>query len=53
VVDPRLRVHGIEHLRVADTSILPQVPGGNSNAPSIMIGDDPGGRAGGLTSPNG
>jgi len=39
VVDPRLRVHGIEHLRVADASIMPQVPGGNTNAPSIMIGD--------------
>ena len=39
VVDPLLRVHGIKGLRVADASIMPQVPGGNTNAPSIMIGE--------------
>lgn len=39
VVDPQLRVHGLSGLRVIDASVMPVIPTGNTNAPSIMIGE--------------
>lgn len=39
VVDATLKVHGVSGLRVADASIFPSIPTGNTNAPSIMVGE--------------
>lgn len=42
VVDPQLRVKGLEGLRLASAAIMPTVPSGNTNAPSMMVGDHAG-----------
>jgi len=40
VVDPRtMQVHGVPGLRIADASVMPLVPTGNTNAPTIMIAE--------------
>ncbi len=39
VVDARLRVHGMQGLRIVDSSIMPEIVGGNTTAPSVMIGE--------------
>jgi choline dehydrogenase-like flavoprotein len=39
VVDARLQVHGIHGLRIVDCSVMPTVPGGNTNAPAVMIAE--------------
>src|SRR5690606_29606168 len=39
VVDSELRVIGVEGLRVVDCSVMPTVPGGNTNLPAFMVGE--------------
>jgi len=39
VVDPELRVHGLQGLRIADCSVMPTIVSGNTHAPAVMIGE--------------
>jgi choline dehydrogenase len=39
VVDSRLRVHGIDGLRVVDASVFPNITSGNTNAPTVMVAE--------------
>jgi len=39
VVDEQLRVHGVAGLRVVDASVMPRVPRGHTNAPTIMVAE--------------
>jgi choline dehydrogenase len=39
VVDPQLRVRGVDGLRICDSSVMPSLIGSNTNAPTIMIGE--------------
>jgi choline dehydrogenase len=39
VVDARLRVHGVQGLRVADASVMPTITSGNTNSPTLMIAE--------------
>jgi choline dehydrogenase len=39
VVDPELRVHGLNNIRVIDSSIFPTIPNGNLNAPTMMVAE--------------
>jgi choline dehydrogenase len=39
VVDPHLRVRGVQGLRVVGAAVMPRLPSGNTNAPAMMTGD--------------
>jgi choline dehydrogenase-like flavoprotein len=39
VVDPQLRVHGLDGIRICDSSVMPSLIGSNTNAPTVMIGE--------------
>ena len=39
VVDEKLKVHGLQNIRVADASVMPEITSGNLNAPTLMIGE--------------
>ena len=39
VVDEKLKIHGLQNIRVADASVMPEITIGNLNAPTLMIGE--------------
>ena len=39
VVDEKLKIHGLQNIRVADASVMPEITSGNLNAPTLMIGE--------------
>jgi choline dehydrogenase len=41
VVDPDLRVHGVQRLRIADASVMPSIIRGHTHAPTVLIGKRP------------